>query len=558
MTTGSAEGVVGALPKEGLDFPLGPGLARGRALGTLASMARKTQARRFRGSLVRGFWILASMPTSALGQTVCDHEIPVEVTLVAGDELGIGPGDVVCLAAGPRPFLRFSNIVGSEDAPVVVVNEGGVVELENADRGYGLTFDASRYFRLSGTGSAETYGIRVRATRTGPDYSASCVTVAGLSTDYELDHLEIADCGFAGMNLKTEPTCDGTANLGTFVQRNSRVHHNFIHDTKGEGIYFGSTGYGGREYQCDGVPTLLYPHTHEGVYVHDNLIQDTGWDGMQIGVSPRDCFVERNTIVRVGLAEEEFQMQGLQIGGESSCVVAANYLAHGKAAGIFVLDAGNTRIENNVVVDFVDGIYVNDRDNPELEGVRYAIAHNTIVEASRQGIAVFGSRSAGGGVVNNLLVGATLGVSGEVNATTEGNLVVASLDEAELLTRELDGLDPLRFAPSERSRAVDAGLPSAEFGVLRDFRGAERDGRPDVGALEFGATPGEGGAPSAPRPGEGMAGAGPGEEPARAEGCGCRESARSASTGGGTVALLAALLALGAARRRRAAFDRKS
>lgn len=457
--------------------------------------------------------------SSVAAAPACDHELPLEVTDASGAELGWQPGDTVCVAAGPRPFLRFRDVIGSESEPILIVNSGGVVAIDNDDRGYGLTFDGSRFFRLSGTGSDEhPYGFSIRAARTGPDYSASCVTVAGLSTDYELDHLEIFDCGFAGMNLKTEPRCDGSANLGTFVQKNSRIHHNFIHDTHGEGIYFGSTGYGGREYDCDGERKLLHPHTHEGVWIHDNLIRDTGWDGLQVGVSPKDCFVYRNTILNVGLAGEEYQMQGIQIGGASACTVSENVLIGGPAIGIIALDVADTRIVNNTLVDFQDGVYLNDRDTEATQGARYVVAHNTLVSIRGRGISLFGTRSVGNGVVNNLVVAtgeSPLAIGGNVDVTQEGNLILESVAEARFV-----GSEEHDYRLAVDSPAVDAGSVLSEFAVERDQRGASRDAAPDVGAFEYGVeAPAEGSPPPVP------ADPTPGPASASADddaGCGCR------------------------------------
>ncbi len=478
---------------------------------------------------------LAVDGSAAWAQDPCDHLIPAESLEVNGPTLGIEPGDVVCVQAGARDFLRFYDVVGTPSSPVLIRNSGGRVLIDNPDRGYGLTFSGSRYFRLTGTGSEETYGFSVRATRTGPDYSASCVSVEGLSRDYEIDHLEIFDCGFAGMNLKTEPTCDLSANLGNFVQTNSRVHHNFIHDTHGEGIYFGSTGYGGREYQCDGQATTLYPHTHEGVWIHDNLIFDTGWDGLQVGVSPKDCFIYRNAILRVGLSMEQYQMQGIQIGGASRCVVSENFLAHGPAIGIIALDGLDTRIENNLVFDFQDGIYVNDRDNEESQGARFAAVHNTLVAIGDRAISFFGARSQDNLVANNLIseAGTPLAIGAEVDVVQAGNLLLDSTAQARFASIEEEDFSLLGDSP-----ARDAGAQLGQDAVPADLLGGTRDELPDAGAYEFGAEAGGGAGPLLPGggaagpggsvPGAGEPGLGDGSGGvASSDGCACRQVQRS-------------------------------
>jgi hypothetical protein len=189
--------------------------------------------------------LLSAVATLALAgkAAAAVHTVSLTTTAVNGTDLGIAPGDVVCVEAGQREYLTLRAIVGTEAAPVTIKNCGGKVEIANADRGYGLLIEASSFFHLTGTGDpAHEYGFDVSATRTGPDYSASGVPIGDLSTAYEIDHVEVHHTGFAGFLLKTGSRCDGSANLGNFVQKNTRVHHTFVHDTGGEGFYVGSTG----------------------------------------------------------------------------------------------------------------------------------------------------------------------------------------------------------------------------------------------------------------------------------------------------------------------------
>ncbi|HEY8378139.1 MAG TPA: right-handed parallel beta-helix repeat-containing protein, partial [Nannocystis sp.] len=292
----------------------------------------------------------------------CDHVIELDMMVVNGTQLGVQPGQSVCVRGGPREYLRLQEFVGAEGAPIVIRNCEGQVVIDNEDRGYGLTVDRSRYVRVTGSGEPDImYGFKVRAARTGPDYAAMGVAIGDLSSDIEADHMEVYDSGFAGFMVKTDPRCDGSANLGNFVMYNTKLHHNYIHDTHGEGIYFGSTGYGGRPYVCDGMEVTLYPHEHHGAEIYENIIENTGWDGAQIGVTPVGCAFYRNVIKDVGLAGELYQWQGLQVGGASVCEIWGNVVMNGPANGLFIAGAGDTRVYNNVIVGFGEsGIYVID------------------------------------------------------------------------------------------------------------------------------------------------------------------------------------------------------
>ncbi|MBW2524781.1 MAG: right-handed parallel beta-helix repeat-containing protein, partial [Deltaproteobacteria bacterium] len=414
----------------------------------------------------------------------------------------------------------------------------------NDDRGYGIRIDGSSFFHLTGTGDPDVeYGFDVSASRTGPDYSGSGVPVGGLSTDYEIDHLEVHHTGFAGFVLKTESRCDGSANLGSFVQRNTRVHHTYVHDTGGEAFYVGSTGYGGREFDCDGTPTTLYPHEHDGVWLHDNLIENTGWDGLQVGVTPANCEVYRNVIVGVGRdAPDPVQTRGIQIGGASACRIYDNYLADGPTIGIFVLGAGDTLVQNNVVVDFAeDGIYGNDQQNDAIAGASYVFVHNTVVRSGDTAVSLFGTRTTGNVVANNLLVGSAgsaLGVGNEVDALQQGNLEFASPDDVGFVEAAADD-----YHLTSESAARDQGEPVSGVEVATDRDGVPRDDEPDVGAYEYtDAPPPDGGAPG---PGDaGTTPPGPSSTAATADdgGCSCRVGAAASGVPLGAAGLLLLLV----------------
>ena len=529
---------------------------------------------RFLGSAAVGVVFLA--PRIAFAQDCkCDHTIDATVNSANGIDLGVQPGDVVCVEAGERPFLSLDSFVGTEASPVVIKNCGGQVVIDNDDKGYGLRIVGSSFFQVTGTGDpAFFHGFDIAARRTGPDYSAMGVAVSGLSTNYELDHMEVHHAGFAGFNLKTKPTCDGSANLGAFVQYDTRVHDNYVHDTGGEAFYVGSTGYGGRDYQCDGQTVTLYPHEHEGVYLHDNRIEDTGWDGLQVGVTPKDCEVYRNVIRRVGrTATDSVQTRGIQIGGASACKIYDNYLEDGPTIGIFILGAGDSLVFNNVVVGFEeDGIYANDQKNDAVQGASYVFLHNTVVGSGDTGLSVFGTRIQGSGAWNNLLVasaGSAWGVGGDVDWQEGGNLSFDTTGEAGFV--DADGAD-FHLTPTSPARDVGVDVPGQD--VTHDRDGVERDGEPDVGAYEYSDAPppdgglggsggsaggggaATGGSSGATASGGGTGGGSSGAAGASGEtsdapddsGCGCRQAGRGRS--GHAMLLLGVLLGVWAGRKR--------
>lgn len=480
-------------------------------------------------------FLVLLLPAAGRAQDcACDHVVDLETRTVDGDELGYAPGDRVCVTAGEREFLRFSHLSGSAEAPIEIINCGGLVRIHNTERAYALVFeDDSRHFHLSGTGDpALTYGFEISAPALEP-YPGVGLWLLGRSTDYEVDHVEIHDTGFAGVSAKTDPLCDGSADQGTFTQRDVSFHHMYVHDTTGEGFYIGSTQANGQAITCDGASEVHQPHFLEGVRLTDNLIENTGWDGAQIGMAREGCVVARNVIRNVGLEGVEFQQQGLQIGSFSKCEIHRNRLENGPTNGIFVLEADDTWVHDNVVVGFAgDGIYANVRDR--FEGVRYRFHHNTIVGSGEDALQVFGGGLGPSEALSNFVVGGGAGISagGDVDWTAMGNVEVAMGEGG------FEGEGHLLTADSP-ARAAGVAVPMLEL----DFEGYPRADPPSAGAFEYrdptvdaGFSPTDGGALP-----ERDAGVGGDDE---GGGCGC------AASSGAPLGALWTLLALVLFRRR--------
>ena len=75
----------------------------------------------------------------AAGPCDCDHLITPDTPTANGLELGVQPGDSVCVQGGAREFLRLYDFVGAEGQEIEIRNCEGQVDISNDDRGYGLT-----------------------------------------------------------------------------------------------------------------------------------------------------------------------------------------------------------------------------------------------------------------------------------------------------------------------------------------------------------------------------------------------------------------------------------
>ncbi|MFT5357948.1 MAG: hypothetical protein ACI9KE_005185 [Polyangiales bacterium] len=381
--------------------------------------------------------------------------------------------------AGEREFLRLRAIRGSEGAPVEIINCGGRAVIGNTDRAYSLVVEeGSAYFHITGTGDESIeYGFDLFAPAREP-YPGVGLWLNGRSTNYEVDHVEIHDTGFAGVSAKTDPLCDGSADRARFTQRDTHLHHLYVHDTGGEGFYIGSTQSNGQTINCDGRSEVREVHFLEGVEIHDNIIENTGWDGAQVGMARVGCRIYRNTIRNVGIDREEFQMQGLQIGDFSSCEVFANRIETGTANGIIVLGAGDLFVHSNLIVGFPEGngIYANLRDRAAAS---YRFAFNTIVDTGGA-LRVFGGALEDSYAVSNFSVAAgAFEAGGDVGWSDRSNVIVSSRTEASFV----DGT----YVVTNESPAYGAGEALTEVPV--DIDGVPRADPPAAGAYAY-RTPG--------------------------------------------------------------------
>ncbi len=346
------------------------------------------------------------------------HLIPVAATIADGSSMGVQPGDTIYLEAGLKPYLLLKNFHGSSDSYLTIINHNGQVNISNDDFFYGLvTFNCS-FFRLTGTGDPDHfYGIKITASN-GVSNGLSLDTY---STDFEVDHLEIYHTGFAGIMSKTNPTCDTLTTRGNFTQYNTVFHDNYIHKTGGEGMYLGHSYYSGYEKICEGDTTILFPHEIYNLKVYNNIIDSTGYDGIQIGCAVAGTEVYGNRISNAGYSDDAsgmyYGMSGIVLGGGTSGLCYNNLIYDGYASGISIFGLGDIWVYNNVIVDAgrisklitgppdnfqAYGIFCDDRTT--IDGKSFNLINNTIVNPRDIGIRFWSQQSVGNRMYNNLII----------------------------------------------------------------------------------------------------------------------------------------------------------
>ncbi len=318
------------------------------------------------------------------------------------------PGDTVCLQAGNWNYIQLKNFHGTANKPIVFINSGGTVII-NTDHFVGIKIGNCSHIVFTGNGDPQApYGFRILKVSKGAGMG-----IDDYSTDIEVAHVEISNTLLGGVYAKTDPTCTNLgATRGKFVMRNFSFHDNYIHDVAEEGLYIGNSHYTGLYLSsCD---TTVYPHALKGVFIYNNLVENTGWDGIQVSSADSNCQIHDNHINFDSQAGITYQMSGILIGGGSVCKTYNNTITNGLGDGIDVFGMGNFNIFNNLIVN-AGKYYLPNQPNMMKHGIYVGkvvtttnavlgIYNNTIVSPKSYGMVLSNNELSSIIVKSNIIV----------------------------------------------------------------------------------------------------------------------------------------------------------
>ncbi len=427
----------------------------------------------------------------------CDIEIPANQFFIEGSSYP--PGSTICLLPGDKDYLSFKNIQGTASQPITIINKGGEIEI-NTDHFYGIKFDNCKHIIFRGDGvTGLEYGIRV--TRVG---NGAGMSLDNMTTNVEVMNIEIAYTAIGGIYAKTEPyqgDCNNLITRDKFTMYDVKIHDCYIHDVADEGFYVGSSKYTGQTiYQCNNIVVL--PHVIEGVQIYNNLVENTGWDGIQVSSATEDCNIYGNTIHDDSYDEEYFQMSGILIGGGSKCDCYNNMIFDGKGDGIDVFGMGFMKIYNNLIVnagktfqpgnpdETRSGIYIGYVEGAFSPNGTFEIYQNTIISPKSFGITYNNNAAAMGYIKNNLITdpGFPGGTNNYINLMVGESKISQSnnfLSENNSIPKFVDAnTDNYDLQPN--SPAVNYGTSLAAQGITFDILNRARPFHTyfDAGAFE--------------------------------------------------------------------------
>lgn len=438
---------------------------------------------------------------------VCDTIImatPGIYTLIDGSKMDkIGPGSTICLKTGTYLQIKIEALKGSPESPVRIIPYEGEVVIENEIH-FGLRFGKSNFIVLDGHLNGLPFGIKVSKT------NGVGISIDDLSSDIELTGLEIGHTRLSGIMAKTDPDCSFASVRDSFMMRNIKIHHNYLHHIGFEGMYIGNTFFEGKTINCNGTDTLVYPHLLEGIEIFDNYLYYTGYDGIQVSGAHSGCKIYRNQVYYDSDVKQYGQMSGIIIGKGSGCDCFNNKIGYGSGIGIEVHGKGGYKIFNNLIVEAgrtyrpntqgpysKPGIFVGyNLYNPG--NLPYKIYHNTIYRPKSEGIRFANINSTGNEFHNNIIIDPgiwhyhdslgipssrsyiNIGVAAPYSA--ENNYLSRSLDEIAFINPQA-----FNFMLQPASPAIDLALDLTAQGITFDLEGAPRPYGPasDAGAYEY-------------------------------------------------------------------------
>lgn len=459
-------------------------------------------------NIQRHFILFLALLVATQGVSIAQHSsfhIGVSTKIIDGliapyDQ--IKPGDTLILEKGVKEYMIFRNLSGDENLVITIINGQGQVIIDT-EHYFGISVRNCRYIRLTGFGDeAHEYGISIQRVLNGGGLG-----IGSGSSDVEVDHIAVMHCAGVGINAKTDPDCSFTTTRDKFTQFNTHIHHNYISDVDFEGMYIGSTKYFGQMINCNCSDTLLLPSLLNGVKIHDNIIHNTGWDGIQVSSASTNCEIFRNIVTRDSNGEVFAQMSGILLGGGSDCDCFNNFIADGKGTGIESHGLGGYRIFNNIIknagISYLPGdqsarkygIYISDITLHPDSSIH--ILHNTIINPKSDGIRFTDIPGMYHSVVNNVIInpGNYWNYEND-NSTYEGidaYVMLQNIETPVFISNNFFSLDigSAHFANDEFALSADSPLIDSGNAYMQpvhfDFYGYSRPGggRPDIGAFEF-------------------------------------------------------------------------
>ncbi len=343
---------------------------------------------------------------------------------INGNSYHYHPGDTLVLKACNNPYSYFSleGFHGLNNGPVVIINEGGQVNLSD-----GFSFSDCTNLHLAGNGAAAVkYGFYIQ----DPNSQGVAIDVYGRSSDVEVNNVQIHNKTY-GFWVKEDPNCADSLQYPNWIINHITLHDNYISNTNQEGMYLGCTDPNGIiGATCNGVTIYPKPLRLGTIKVYNNFIDSTNRSGIQLsGADHGANEIYNNTITYCGFELNANQGNGISLGGYTHAYVHDNNISNTYTMGIFSLGAGFSKIENNTItnsghlgsqtINGMSNIMVDTRYTNPADSTKIWVLNNKLSVATDANIRVyetFPTFTSGNAFAGN---SGTMNIVNTVNYTTQ-------------------------------------------------------------------------------------------------------------------------------------------
>jgi hypothetical protein len=228
--------------------------------------------------------------------------------------------------------IILQNFRGDSCHPIIITNTGGVVKANF------VRIENAAWFKFLGNGvPGTTYGFVLGAANVSNSLGI------GICNHFEVAYTDVGNLADVGMLIKKNPILgDSLTNYPNYIMRKIRLHHNWVHNTTGEGLYIGHTYPYSDPYNNNLTPIRL-----DSVRIDHNLVQHTGWDGIQLSNALNGCSIDSNYVYDYGYLDYGSQRAGIIMGANTQGSIYADTVIKGTGNGIQMFGYGVMEIHHN-------------------------------------------------------------------------------------------------------------------------------------------------------------------------------------------------------------------
>jgi hypothetical protein len=273
--------------------------------------------------------------TGAHSNFILKANTGTDIYMPNGLTVSVQPGDTLNIMAGTYNIIDLGNFHGTASNPIIIRNYGGVVSAYI----FRISNQAS-FFKVLGNGTpGVTYGFVVNGGGTSNE------GFGAYASDFEVGYIDVSNTE-VGIMIKKNPVAgDPTTQYPNYYMRNIYIHHNYVHNTTGEGMYIGHAYPNGDPYNGNLIPIRL-----ANVEIAYNTTAHTGWDGIQLSNATDGCKIHDNTVSYFGDANWSGQQAGIIMGANTTGDINNNTITTGTGNGMQVFGYGTINITNNSLI----------------------------------------------------------------------------------------------------------------------------------------------------------------------------------------------------------------